>query len=84
VSTHDVDFACRFAARAIVFSRGEVISDAGIEEVFASEDVLLKAGLKKPLLYAAAELLANRFPGNEAARKPRRIEELQEYIGRLK
>jgi len=84
VSTHDVDFAYRFAARAIVFSRGEVISDAGIEEVFASEAVLLKAGLKKPLLYAAAELLANRFPGNEAARKPRRIEELQEYIGRLK
>jgi len=84
VSTHDMDFAYRFATRAIVFSHGEIISDADIDEVLASERVLAKAGLKKPLLYAAAELLENRFPGSTPRRKPRRIGELREYIDHLK
>lgn len=82
VSTHDVDFAWRFAERAVVFSGGEIIADAGIDEVFASEAVLLNAGLKKPLLYEVAELLEERFPV-KAGRKPRCIEELREYIDRL-
>lgn len=84
VSTHDVDFAWRFATRAIVFSRGEVIADTDINEMFASEAVLLKARLKKPLLYAAAELLERRFPGNVVGRKPRYMEEFENYISRLK
>lgn len=83
VSTHDVDFAYRFAERAVVFSRGEIIADSDIGEVFASEAVLLKAGLRKPLIYAAAELLDRRFPGNATSKKPRRIEELREYINRI-
>jgi cobalt/nickel transport system ATP-binding protein len=83
VSTHDVDFAYRFATRAVVFCRGEVIADADIDEVFASETVLMKAGLKKPLLYAAAELLESRFAGEVTGRKPRDIEEFRSYIGRL-
>jgi len=83
VSTHDVDFAFRFATRAIVFSRGEVIADSDIGEVFASEAVLLKAGLKKPLLYAAAELLETRSPGKTTGQKPRRIEEFRDYIEHL-
>lgn len=84
VSTHDVDFAYRFATRAIVFSQGEIIADANIDEIFASKDVLLKAGLKKPLLYAAAELLESRFPGAAAGRKPRSVEEFEAYVRRLK
>lgn len=80
VSTHDVDFAYRFATRAIAFNQGEIIADADIDEVFASEAVLLKAGLKKPLLYAAAELLNQRFGRISTDRKPRYIEEFQDYI----
>lgn len=84
VSTHDVDFAYRFAARAVIFSHGEIISDASIDEAFASKEILSQAGLKKPLIYETAELLENRFPGNGASRKPKRIEELRAYIERLK
>ena len=69
VSTHDVDFAYRFADRAIVFSSGGIIADADVEEVFSSEDILKTAGLKKPLLYAVAEMLA-------LPERPRRIEDL--------
>jgi len=83
VSTHDVDFAFRFATRAIVFSRGEVIADSDIGEVFASEAVLLKAGLKKPLLYEAAELLNKRFFRSFTGQKPRHIKEFRDYIEHL-
>lgn len=57
VSTHDVDFAYRFADRVLVFSNGEIIADAAPEEVFAREDVLKSASLKKPLLFEVAQLL---------------------------
>ncbi|MCL2504306.1 MAG: energy-coupling factor ABC transporter ATP-binding protein [Coriobacteriia bacterium] len=88
ISTHDVDFAWRFATRAIVLSGGRIIADACIDEVFASEPVLAEARLKKPLLYAMAELLEGNLsgdrvswsPGREARRKPRRIEEFLGYI----
>lgn len=83
VSTHDVDFAYRFATRAIVFSHGEIIADAGVEEVFSSENTLTAAGLKKPLIYAAAELLENRFPESVRQRRPKDIYELERYIAQL-
>lgn len=83
VSTHDVDFAWRFAERAVIFSEGEIIADAGIDTVFASQTVLSRAGLEKPLLYAAAELLENRSSAKKAGRKPRSIDGLRDYIDRL-
>lgn len=83
VSTHDVDFAYRFATRSIVFSHGEIIADAGVEEVFSSENTLTAAGLKKPLIYAAAELLENRFPESVRQRRPKDIYELERYIAQL-
>ena len=84
ISTHDVDFAYRFAGRGVVFSHGEIIADSGIDEVFSSEETLNKAGLKKPLLYAAAELLEVCFQGNTLTKKPRSLDELKDYISNLK
>ncbi|MCL2336335.1 MAG: energy-coupling factor ABC transporter ATP-binding protein [Firmicutes bacterium] len=84
VSTHDVDFAYRFASRAIIFSQGKVIADAAIDEVFASEDTLIQAGLCKPSFYAAAEALEKRFALDTSIRKPRNSEEFQAYVSRLK
>ena len=83
VSTHDVDFAYRFADRAMVFCRGEIIADADSSEVFADQAVLAQAGLKKPPLYAAAELLESRFPTKTAGRKPRSIEEFRDYLTKI-
>jgi len=83
ISTHDVDFAYRVAERAIIFCQGEVIADANIDDIFESEDVLSKSGLKKPLLYAAAELLEARFKNRAAGRKPRRIEDFGDYVNKL-
>jgi len=80
ISTHDVDFAYQFASRGIVFSNGEIIADSSIDEVFSSGKILDKAGLKKPLLYAAAEMLEAHFPDIQFDSKPRNIGELEDYI----
>ncbi|MEA4891409.1 MAG: ABC transporter ATP-binding protein [Peptococcaceae bacterium] len=68
VSTHDVDFAWRFARRLLVFHQGKIIADGLPEEIFADDELICRAGLKKPLLYqAAAELLSR--TGKEAGEK---------------
>ena len=55
VSTHDVDFAARFARRGLVFTRGQLAKDAPMEEIFADSALLERAGLRKPWLWQAAE-----------------------------
>lgn len=82
VCTHDVDFAYRFATRAVVFNAGEVLADGEIDSVFADESILKKARLKPPLLFEAARLLKARFPGSEA-KPPRDIAALGGYIDKL-
>jgi len=80
ISTHDVNFAYRIAQRAIVFARGEIIADAGIDEVFVSDKTLEAAGLKKPLLYEAFEYLYDNFSIiTPASKKPRTIDEFKKY-----
>ncbi len=50
VSTHDSDFAYRFAKRIIVMSEGEIIADGTPYEIFSQPDVINKAHIKKPAL----------------------------------
>lgn len=83
VSTHDVNFAYRVAERAIVFAGGEVIADAAVGEVFASERTLNEAGLKKPLLYEAYELIQSNFPNMQSQRKPATMEEFRASINAI-
>ncbi|MCL1880474.1 MAG: ATP-binding cassette domain-containing protein [Actinomycetia bacterium] len=80
ISTHDVDFAYRIAQRVIVFAQGEIIANAAADEVFASDEMLKRAGLKKPLLYEAFESLQQRFGNLESERKPRSIEEFRTLL----
>lgn len=84
VSTHDADFAYRFAARVIVFADGEIAADGSPEDVFSSEAVLARAGLKRPLLYETYRLLCDAFPEAAAERAPTRIEDMRRYILGLK
>lgn len=73
ISTHDVDFAYRFADRAVVFSQGKIIYDGDIEKAFSEKEILVQAKLKKPLLYEVAEIL-------DIEQKPRRIEDLKGFV----
>ena len=57
VSTHDVDFAARFAPRGLVFSQGKLVADGSLESIFSRRELLEEAGLRKPWLWQAAEAL---------------------------
>ena len=50
ISTHDVDFAYRWAERALVFCDGQVIADAPPVEIFSDAEILKRANLKKPMM----------------------------------
>ena len=88
VSTHDVDFAYKIATRAVVFAQGEVIADMDMDDIFSSAGILEKAGLKKPLLYEAFEILQYNLSQekpllDETTRKPKNIEEFGKLILKL-
>ena len=63
VSTHDLDFAYRWAERVIVFCDGQIIDDGVPEEIFRNEEVLKQANLKKPTLLEVAEILVEKIWG---------------------
>ncbi len=79
VSTHDVDFAYRFANRAVVFSSGRIVADAEPAQVFADEAVIEEAGLKRPLLFDMARLLEPHHPGLASA-APKTLEEFARFL----
>lgn len=60
VSTHDVDFAYRFADRILVFAGGRIIADDTPEAVFTADEILSQASLKKPVLLELYQHLAER------------------------
>lgn len=83
LSTHDIDFAYRFADRILVFAGGRLIADGTPEEIFHSEDILRQAKIKKPMLMEICELLeARKLVETEklfrrGKRLPRSVEEFR-------
>ncbi|MBE6831243.1 MAG: ATP-binding cassette domain-containing protein [Ruminococcaceae bacterium] len=73
LSTHDVDFAYRFAQRVLVFCGGELIGDGTAEEIFRDESLLRKANLKKPVLMQLYDLLKEKGKIGEAEACPKKI-----------
>lgn len=57
VATHDVDFAWRWADRALVFHQGHLERDAAPADIFADTALLARCGLEQPLLWRAAAAL---------------------------
>lgn len=52
ISTHDLEFAFRWADRIVVFCAGNIIADSDPITVLTNQEVLKKANLKKPILLA--------------------------------
>lgn len=83
ISTHDVNFAWRWAERVLVFSHGELVADRTPEQVFADDRLLAESGLKKPLLFEMGQILQQ--TGVFAAGKiPREMSEFREWAERMK
>ena len=75
ISTHDIDFAYRWAERVVVFDRGNIIADGTPLEIFQNEEVLKQAHLKKPAMLKVYETLRNKGVIKEES-YPRLPEEL--------
>ena len=80
ISTHDVDFAYRWAERAIVFCEGKIIADGTPLEIFQNQETLKKANLKKPMMLEVYEsLIANNIIADEKI-YPKSMQEFQKML----
>jgi cobalt/nickel transport system ATP-binding protein len=77
ISTHDVDFAYRFADRAVIFSGGRIIADGPVREVFEDDEVLNQANLKRPILLEVYNSLVRHRILEEGGGSPRDVGELE-------
>lgn len=77
VSTHDVDFAWRWAQRVLVFQDGRLAADRTPQEVFEDTALLERCGLEQPTLFRAGEILG-------LCPLPRTLEEFEAAVGGLK
>ncbi|MCM1160050.1 MAG: energy-coupling factor ABC transporter ATP-binding protein [Roseburia sp.] len=80
ISTHDVDFAYRFAERVLVFSGGELIADAAPLEVFQNQEILAEANLKTPVLFQMYEMLKEAGKVSGEGAYPRTVQEFQKLV----
>ena len=76
ISTHDMDFAFRWATRAVVFAGGKIIADGAPETVFRDAETLRRAHLKPPMLLGVFELLRARGLAPADAACPASVEGL--------
>lgn len=81
ISTHDVDFAYRFADRAVIFAGGRIIGDGPVMEVFEDDEVLNQANLKKPILLEVYNSLVRHRILEERESCPKDTAELEMLLG---
>ena len=77
ISTHDVDFAYRFADRAVIFAGGRIIADGPVREVFEDDEILNQANLKRPVLLEVYNSLVSHHILEEGMNPPRDAGELE-------
>lgn len=80
LSTHDVDFAYRWAERILVFADGEIIGDDIPENIFRNKELLGRANLKVPAVFTIYEALKARGVLNGQGPCPRDVETLEKLI----
>lgn len=80
ISTHDVDFAYRFADRILIFHEGELIADGKPQDIFRKDTLLQKAHLKKPVLMQFYDLLLHKNIIEEQKDFPKTVREMESLI----
>lgn len=80
ISTHDVDFAYRWAERIVVFTDGKIIADGTPLEVFKDSEVLERANLKRPTMLDVYEILIEKNIIENKEFYPRNVNEFKEIL----
>ena len=80
ISTHDLEFAFRWADRIVVFCGGNIIADSDPITVLSNEEVLSKANLKKPILLEVFETLVANSVFSADSSPTRNIEDFRKMF----
>jgi cobalt/nickel transport system ATP-binding protein len=80
ISTHDVDFAYRWAERVLVFCQGNIIADGTPLEIFKNTEILKRANLKQPTLLEVYESLVDKHLLEDAGVYPKSMQEFREML----
>ena len=80
ISTHDLEFAFRWADRMVVFCDGNIIADSDPVSVLSDEAILRKANLKKPILLEVFESLVENKVLKSGDKPARNIEEFKKMF----
>ena len=75
ISTHDVDFAYRWAERIVVFCDGKIIADDTPLAVFQNKEIVYQANLKRPMMLDIYEAMKEKGLVKENRSYPKNVEE---------
>lgn len=80
ISTHDLEFAFRWADRIVVFCSGSIIADSDPISVLSDNEVLKKANLKKPILLEVFETLVENSVFRESTKPTRNMDDFRKMF----
>ena len=80
ISTHDLEFAFRWADRIVVFCSGSIIADSDPISVLSDNEVLKKANLKKPILLEVFETLVENSVFLESTKPARNMDDFRKMF----
>lgn len=80
ISTHDVDFAYRWAERILVFYQGQIIADGTPLEIFQDRSILKQANLKQPTMLEVYEMLVEKNILEDTKVYPKSTEEFEKVL----
>ena len=83
ISTHDMDFAYRWAERLVVFCDGQIIADGSPVEILADNAIREKANLRKPMMLDVYEAMVGHGFTSSAGDHPKDPEAFNEWLGHL-
>ncbi len=85
ISTHNTDFAYKWAERIIVLDNGSIIADDKPVKIFTSDEILKRANLGKPMLLQVYEIIKKKYGKNlnTYGNAPKSINEFAKWFNGL-
>ena len=84
ISTHDMDFAYRWAQKLVVFSDGQIIATGTPVEVLKNSDVCEQANLRKPMLMRVYEDMVKHGIAPDDNAYPQDVEAFDAWLDKIK
>lgn len=80
ISTHDMNYAHRWADRVIIFKDGNIMADGAPEELFVKKDFIEECNLVQPEVVKMFQFLCEHGILKQTQKVPRTMEELEQYL----